>query len=113
MNLLVIPATTEDPARTGKILDALSYESNVTYMPLYYDTVLAYKGMRDEDSIEMLQIVKESRVAETAQFLGVTKPYVTALNNTIVHEKGGQASLAASYKSAIEASLEGLLKAFE
>ena len=113
VNLLGIPATTEDPARTGKILDALSYESNVTCMPLYYDTVLAYKGMRDEDSIEMLQIVKESRVAETAQFLGVTKPYVTALNNTIVHEKGGQASLAASYKSAIEASLEGLLKAFE
>lgn len=113
VNLLGIPVTAEDPARTGKILDALSYESNVSCMPLYYDTVLAYKGMRDEDSIEMLQIIKESRVAETSQFLGVTKSYVTALNNTIVHATGGQASLAATHKSAIEKNLENLFKAYE
>ncbi len=53
---LVIPKTATDPSRTGHILEALSYEGYRTVVDAYYETMLKDKLMRDEDSIEMLDV---------------------------------------------------------
>ena len=60
---LCIPLTA-DPERSGYILEELSAESHYTVIPAYYDTVLSQKFARDEDSIEMLDIIFETRVSD-------------------------------------------------
>ena len=60
---LCIPLTA-DPERSGYILEELSAESHYTLIPAYYDTVLSQKFARDEDSVEMLDIIFETRVSD-------------------------------------------------
>lgn len=58
--LLTIPTHVKDSERSGVIMDALSYYSMINTMPEYYDRV-SYRGLADENAIEMLGIVSESR----------------------------------------------------
>lgn len=67
-NLLVVPITASDPARTSAILEALAYEGWKNVMPTYYDVVLTSKYARDEDSVEMLDIIRESRIYDIGYF---------------------------------------------
>ena len=38
------------------MIDALTYRSYETVLPVYYENRVAQKGLRNEDSIEMLGI---------------------------------------------------------
>ena len=58
---LCIPITNDRLAETGFILEALSAESRYTVMPALYDLTLTQKMIRDEDSVEMLDIIRASR----------------------------------------------------
>ena len=60
---LCVPVTA-DADRSGYILEELAAESHYTLIPTYYDTVLSQKFARDEDSIEMLDIIFETRVTD-------------------------------------------------
>ncbi len=51
---MVIPTTAGDLERTSVILEALCYEGYSYLRPIYYDTMLKNKYMRDDESIEML-----------------------------------------------------------
>ncbi len=70
---LVIPSTQDDPARAGLILDALTYESKESVLPVFYDVTLSQKNLRDEESLEMLEIIWESREINVLSFYGVDK----------------------------------------
>ncbi|MCL2816511.1 MAG: extracellular solute-binding protein, partial [Oscillospiraceae bacterium] len=62
MSLLGIPMTNENLERTGIILEALAAESANTIVPAYYDLNLIGKFFRDEESIEMLDLIINTRV---------------------------------------------------
>ena len=59
--VLVIPVTNPDPETTGLFFDAMSYESDRMVLPSYFGNVVEQKGLRDEESIEMLQLIKKGR----------------------------------------------------
>lgn len=63
---LSIPVTNSDLERTGIILEALAAESYYTVRPAYYEISINGKFLRDEESIEMLDIILESRVFDLA-----------------------------------------------
>ena len=109
--LLTVPKTQTDPERTGVILDALSYESWKNVLPVYYDVTIEQKGLRNEDSIEMLDIIREGRTAEFTRVLGITNTYVTSLYNMILSGSNTLASLAASNKTALETSIKTVVDA--
>ncbi len=53
--------TMQDKELTGCITEALNAETWRTVTPAYYDSTLKYKGTRDEDSLEMLDILMAGR----------------------------------------------------
>ena len=58
-SLIGIPATAENPGECGLILEALAAESYKTVIPAYYDIALKIKQARDDESGEMLDIMRE------------------------------------------------------
>lgn len=56
--MMVLPATTDDPVFTGVILEALSMESYKTVNPAIYEVSASEKFLRDNKSYEMYQIIQ-------------------------------------------------------
>ena len=50
----------ENSERISVITEALAYEGYEKVVPLYYETVLAYQHLEDEDSLEMLKIIHDT-----------------------------------------------------
>jgi len=62
----VIPTTCSDTERTANILQAMGFYSQKYITPAYYDVTVTNKLMRDDDSIEMLDIILHNRVFDLA-----------------------------------------------
>lgn len=60
--LVCVPITAKDPGLCGAVLETMSYYSQSTLMPAYYDKLLDSKFVRDEDSSEMLDIIFDGLV---------------------------------------------------
>ena len=56
---LVVPITAADPEMTGSVINYMSYLGKTEIIP-ELQTALCYKGMRDDDSIEMMDIIMNS-----------------------------------------------------
>ncbi|HHX54702.1 MAG TPA: extracellular solute-binding protein [Clostridiales bacterium] len=68
---LCVPMTTSDPERTGIVLEAMAAESMYTVTPAYYDVALKGKYARDEESLDMLDIILESRCYDLGWFYAI------------------------------------------
>ncbi len=64
--MMAVPKSIGNPEKVGAIIEALSYESYVSLVPVYYDTVITNKMSRDEESGEMLDIIYNTRVFDFA-----------------------------------------------
>lgn len=103
--LLTVPVTNPDTERAGIIVDALSYESKQQVMPIYYDVYISQKGLRNEDSIEMLDLINQTRFFNVGNAYGWT---LTLYDNIRTQLNGGNsevASLIAAQKPNIESSI--------
>jgi len=61
-----IPITNPDPERVGVFIDALTALSATTVTPAYYAISLEGKFARDDESIEMLDIIRSNRIYDLA-----------------------------------------------
>lgn len=62
VSMTVVPFFNSDPERTGIITDALGWYSSQIVIPAFYDTMLTGKLTRDEDSLEMIQIMNDTKM---------------------------------------------------
>ncbi len=60
--LYIVPVTASDPSRTSVILEALAFESHISVIPTYYETALKTKHTRDNESADMLDIIKDGKL---------------------------------------------------
>ena len=74
-----IPGVLEDAERTGIVTEALAYYSQEIVTPVYYDQVLSYKYMRDQESVEMLDIILHSRVFDLGWFYKIGDYYAEVI----------------------------------
>jgi hypothetical protein len=58
--LMTLPASCSDTERAAAVMDALSFYSWRDVLPVYYER-LCYRGMRDAESVAMLEIISETR----------------------------------------------------
>jgi hypothetical protein len=58
---LAVPTTVADPAMIGAVTEVLNAESWKTVIPAYYDVALKVKATRDLESVEMIDLVVNSR----------------------------------------------------
>ncbi len=93
---LVIPVTVKDPSRAGVVLDALTYESYVSTLPVYYDVTMSQKGLRNDDSIEMLNIVRDARGIDILESYGITGTLQNALSSTMQGGSGDASGIAST-----------------
>ena len=70
--LLVIPITVSDVERTGAITEALCAISSREVIPAFYEKSLKSKYARDEESEEMIDIIRASRVYDIGYVAGGT-----------------------------------------
>ena len=108
--LLTIPKDCKNVERTGIILDAMSYLSTKDVLPKYYDIRVSQKGLRNEESIEMLGIIRDARYFDASLAYDWTLSFYTSLRDQL-SKKGdpNTASLVAKNKDKINAKIQATL----
>ena len=105
-----MPKTNPEPERTGIIMDTFAYLSKRDILPEYYNVKVAQKGLRNEDSIEMLGIISEGRGFDIGEGYGWTEDLSSKVNTMLVSTRQNNvASLVDSYRAAIEADIQKTL----
>ena len=105
---LCIPKTVKDQSRAGTVIDALTYESYNMTLPVYYDITISQKGLRDENSLEMLELIRDGRSTQATNLFGVTYDLSASVCNVVIKNSGNAASLMASEKTTVLEKLEKL-----
>lgn len=104
-NMWMASKVGSDLERTSIILEVIGYNSGKTIVPAYYDQVMNVKSVRDEQSVEMLEILFDSRTTyqlAMAYSWGKTRTIATELEK----DTNTLASFIASNKAAIETAAQ-------
>ena len=114
--MIYIPTTTNDVALTGKVCEAMSFYSYKDVVPAYYDVALKNKYSRDENTQQMLDIIRAGAVmpfeyAYSTMIAGQYWPNQIVSYSTW-KEDGQVASMLASTQSAWEAAIQTTLEAY-
>lgn len=93
---VVIPASVPSAQyeMVGAIIEAMAAKSMYTLTEAYYDKSFTYKSLRDEDSVEMLEIVLQSRSYDLSNIYLLSLS--SSILNCIVNNNG---KFASSWKS--------------
>jgi hypothetical protein len=75
---LNIPMAASDPERTGAIIDYMAFLGWRDILPVL-QTAFCYKGLRDEDSIEMMNILLDTRTVDLGVVYGWTADMLSTL----------------------------------
>lgn len=101
-----VPVTVKDPVYVSAVAEALAYYSRMYTTPAYYDTTLKLKQTRDDMSMQMIDLIMDSR---STDFL-----YINRLNGMgdIFRSiyNAGQNTFASQYASREMGALNGLKK---
>ncbi len=110
--MMSVPKTVENSEMVGKVIELLSYYSQTTTVPAYFDMVLGEKMARDVDSKEMLGIIFDGVVYDAgASYFGfdenMNKLFFTP-HALIINGVGptGFSSHLAQYQPGAEAAIE-------
>ena len=109
--LMGIPKTVTDLERTGAIVEEMSYLSRKYLVPAYYDTTLKTKFARDEESVEMLDIIRDSVVFDFGCIYDVTTAFI--FQTQINANKRELASAIEKRLGAAQKNLDKIIQAYE
>ena len=107
--LHVVPSTSADPEFTSAIMEALASETAKNVFPEYYNKLLTQKILRDEESIEMMELIRANRVMD----LGDVPLYEDIRNryNSIIESKSTSIeSFSVSMKESVSARLADVME---
>ncbi len=104
--LIIIPITVPDVERTGAITEALCAYGSKLVIPAYYDRALKTKYSRDDDSEEMMDIIKNSIIFDVGYLAG------GPLNSTGYELANSTSQDFASYYASRKESAEKSLETF-
>lgn len=105
-----IPVTSKDPEKVGLILDAMSYEGQKSVVPVFRGIAVESKGLRNEDSIEMLDIIMDSVVPRLGLIFDIDSTMQGELDTAMIEKSGTAASLYASSKSSIDTKISEIME---
>jgi len=108
--MMMLPITLTDPEFTGVILEALAMESHRIVRPAVYETSFSAKYLRDEQSYEMYNIIRDSGVYDFNWNFGGGNNFARIMANIV---RNGTPDMLASYyaknKDAVMTKLEDIL----
>ena len=107
---LVVPSTNSKLERTGAILDALSYLSYKDVLPAYYKVRVSQKSLRNDDSIEMLGIIRDSLYYDASLTYGWTADLAQSIRNAVIKGDSSVASIIAANKDTVSEKIAKTLE---
>ena len=112
-DLFVLPIDVKDVEFSGLITEALCAESYRTVVPTYYDVVLKTKTSRDEESAEMIDIIRDSLTFDLGYLCSTSLNGLGHIFVNLVRKNSNDLSskFATAEKSA-QAELEKMLAAY-
>lgn len=113
-SVLGVPITASNMEMISIITESLNVESYKTLFPTYYEQALQNKYSRDEESIEMINLLMEGRNFDfSTLFAGQITGMSTLFREVINSKSGDFASKYASKEKSALAGLEKVLEAYE
>jgi hypothetical protein len=107
----LIPEGLNDPDRTAYVMDTMGYYGRIHILPAYYDVCLQRKHARDEESLEMLDIIFNSTCYDLGGLYDIGG-FRNNLENMIRANKNNMASELERSQGKIERDLERLIERF-
>lgn len=104
--LLTVPITNPNTQQAGIILDAFSYKSYKDLMPVFYDVTVSQKGLRNEESIEMLGIIRDARFFNVGMAYGWISTLYEQIRIDLDAGKSDMASLISKQKDKINTDID-------
>ncbi|MBO5219903.1 MAG: branched-chain amino acid transport system II carrier protein, partial [Clostridia bacterium] len=102
-----IPVTSTNPVKAAKLSDALNYIFKEDVYPIFRELTLEQKHLRDEESVEMLDILIESAVPNYSTIFSLdTSGFYTNLATQLRSGNSSVASVVASNENALKAAVD-------
>ena len=108
----VVPASTENLEMVSAVMEASAYYAHQNVIPVLYDKVLKVKNTRDEDSVNMMDMIRRNRITdlgETYWWDNVENTYEQAFKDGDVN----MASRTAAVEELVNADLEKAIEFFK
>ena len=105
-NITAVPVTTEKTEMISAVLEYMAYYGYTYITPIYYDTILGDKLMRDQDSRDMMEILRESMYFDFGNWCGLQSLQF----NSLINSKSEPASYIASNQAKMEKELSKFLE---
>jgi len=109
VQLTSIPVTNTKAEETAVILDAMAYLAYSEILPTYWNVNMEHKQLRNEDSIEMLEIISRTRSFNMGAAFLWTNSMTSKLEPVIIGGSSEVASLIAGFKDSIAQSIQDSL----
>jgi len=88
-----LPITNANVDSTAAVVEALCAQSSITLMPAYYETCIQGKYTRDEEAVEMLDIIFDNRMYDVGCIFTDTQIY----NNMMSLANAGNSNVASMW----------------
>ena len=111
-HVVSIPVTAKDLDRAAIVIDTLNYEAVDSLLPVYYDRV-SYKGLRDQDSIDMLETIRGSRYYNWGLAYGWLDSIEPSCHDMLLAGNGNIASLATSASKIVQRLIDKTLSGLQ
>lgn len=105
INFICVPAAVADEDFSGFVLEALCRESATTIVPAYYDKTLVGNGVRDDESIEMLDVIFSTRCFDVGYFYQPANINKQLILQVVQTRNPNFAPIYAAYESAANAAI--------
>ncbi len=109
VNVVSIPKTNTEPEKISFVLETMSADSLNNLTPAYYEVCLTDKYVRDQESVQMLDLIMNSVIMDNANVFswgGLEKTVKTAL-----YEGDNLASSIASVRKSVETAMQNTMDA--
>lgn len=106
MMYLTIPTTNTHLDMTATVTEVMAHDSYESVLPVYYSNVVEHKGLRNEDSVEMLEIMRENRGMDMAVAFAWNATLREKLRDALFAGNNQVASIVAAQESVINSNIE-------
>lgn len=113
VSMMCFPVTVKDSEMSAIIAEALCAEAYRNVIPQYYDIVLKTKGARDDESGEMIDMIRDSLIFDFGWVHSVPMGSIgMIMQDLILQNNSGLASYWASKESTVLKGLETINEAY-
>ena len=109
--VMCIPSTCPDLSKVGTVMDAMSYLTYKDVMPYFYNSHLSQKMLRNEESVQMLDIIRQTRYNDVGVPFGAADIIRPIFRNAITTKNTDLVSAVEKQRKNIEKKLSDAMDA--